>query len=272
MAELKETLKKSNSRDALLLQNSQQKSDPSTPILGTAKIRTSNNKKPKATKKPSTSKKKKTPGASSATLSGLPHSGLNHLENTAVGNNISYNAAASTVAGNNIRTAEQQQQLTYPEWTDLSSSLSPTPSCHQQLQLNTSSESSCSSSFSSPFNSSMESLHHSPSTAATVSLFKEPDPLFSAVQAPATAVSAAVTVSQAASMKPQPLVMMNNKQLENNNDLIPNNIINTIGNTMAPSNEDMNMIQDFTDFVDMADCLNGMPDIEFVQDNFEMFP
>ena len=41
---------------------------------------------------------------------------------------------------------------------------------------------------------------------------------------------------------------------------------------MAPSNEDMNMIQDFTDFVDMADCLNGMPDIEFVQDNFEMFP
>merc|ERR1712079_954215 len=96
----------------------------------------------------------------------------------------------------------------------------------------------------------------------------EPDPLFSAVQAPATAVS----VSQAASIKQQPLVMMNNKQLENNNDLIPNNIINTIGNTMAPSNEDMNMIQDFTDFVDMADCLNGMPDIEFVQDNFEMFP
>ena len=32
------------------------------------------------------------------------------------------------------------------------------------------------------------------------------------------------------------------------------------------------MIQDFTDFVEMVDSLNGMPDIEFVQDSFEMFP
>ena len=32
------------------------------------------------------------------------------------------------------------------------------------------------------------------------------------------------------------------------------------------------MMRDFTDFVEMVDSLNGMPDIEFVEDNFEMFP
>ena len=75
----------------------------------------------------------------------------------------------------------------YPEWTDLSSSLvggggpvssssphpSSTPPQHQQQLMNSSSDNSCSggsSTFSSPFNSSMESLHHSP--GITIRIFQ----------------------------------------------------------------------------------------------------
>jgi len=185
----------------------------------------------------------------------------------------------------------------YPEWTDLSSSLvggggpvssssphpSSTPPQHQQQLMNSSSDNSCSggsSTFSSPFNSSMESLHHSPGSTPTSwtssngttagvqkgSVFKEPDPLFSATT-------------------PSSNKMHNTKQLENNNDLImSNNSSSTCAaaavtavhsnscSTTTSNQDEMSMIQDFTDFVEMVDSLNGMPDIEFVQDSFEMFP
>ena len=51
---------------------------------------------------------------------------------------------------------------------------------------------------------------------------------------------------------------------ENNNHLIS-------GSVGVNSSDDI-MMKDFTDFVEMVDSLNGMPDIEFVEDNFEMFP
>ena len=53
---------------------------------------------------------------------------------------------------------------------------------------------------------------------------------------------------------------------ENNNHLLNGSIgVNTT------TGDDI-MMRDFTDFVEMVDSLNGMPDIEFVEDNFEIFP
>ena len=53
---------------------------------------------------------------------------------------------------------------------------------------------------------------------------------------------------------------------ENNNHLISGGLnVNSTG-------DDIMMMRDFTDFVEMVDSLNGMPDIEFVEDNFEIFP
>ena len=52
---------------------------------------------------------------------------------------------------------------------------------------------------------------------------------------------------------------------ENNNHLLNGSIgVNTT------TGDDI-MMRDFTDFVEMVDSLNGMPDIEFVEDNFEIF-
>ena len=52
---------------------------------------------------------------------------------------------------------------------------------------------------------------------------------------------------------------------ENNNHLFTGSVIEC-------NNGDDIMMRDFTDFVEMVDSLNGMPDIEFVEDNFEIFP
>ena len=51
---------------------------------------------------------------------------------------------------------------------------------------------------------------------------------------------------------------------ENNNHLLNGSIGVSTGDDI--------MMRDFTDFVEMVDSLNGMPDIEFVEDNFEIFP
>ena len=54
---------------------------------------------------------------------------------------------------------------------------------------------------------------------------------------------------------------------ENNNHLLSGSSVIECSN-----NGDDIMMRDFTDFVEMVDSLNGMPDIEFVEDNFEIFP
>ena len=54
---------------------------------------------------------------------------------------------------------------------------------------------------------------------------------------------------------------------ENNNHLISGGL-----NVNSSTGDDIMMMRDFTDFVEMVDSLNGMPDIEFVEDNFEIFP
>ena len=59
-------------------------------------------------------------------------------------------------------------------------------------------------------------------------------------------------------------VISNAVMKENNNHLLNGSIGVSTGDDI--------MMRDFTDFVEMVDSLNGMPDIEFVEDNFEIFP
>ena len=148
---------------------------------------------------------------------------------------------------------DEEESPSFPEWTALSSS------------LDTSSYSSFNSSISSLDSSSLDNFSSSSAAAASSSpstLFKEPDPLFSS--------SMAAVVTQ-------------KMKLENNNDLSPlihpgSGASSTSLNSTAPppgsggGGGDDIMLKDFTDFVEMVDSLNGMPDIEFVQDSFEMFP
>ena len=61
--------------------------------------------------------------------------------------------------------------------------------------------------------------------------------------------------------------LISNSIKENNNHLLSGNM--EVGGTVT--GDDI-MMRDFTDFVEMVDSLNGMPDIEFVEDNFEIFP
>jgi bHLH factor len=151
-----------------------------------------------------------------------------------------------------------------------------------------SSNSSLSSSSSSTINSPI-----SPS----ISLFKEPDPLFASValdktpkyemkpsqqtiqgamnqsnqhvklEARTTTNSYNCNINSSFQQHEQhqhQQVISNSVMKENNNHLLNGSIGVNTGDDI--------MMRDFTDFVEMVDSLNGMPDIEFVEDNFEIFP
>ena len=62
-----------------------------------------------------------------------------------------------------------------------------------------------------------------------------------------------------------------NHQLVSNSGIKENNNHLLSGSVIECNNGDDIMMRDFTDFVEMVDSLNGMPDIEFVEDNFEIF-
>ena len=192
-----------------------------------------------------------------------------------------------------------EDYFSYPEWTDLSSTLNlagPGPGQVPGMMDSGSDTSSFSS-----FNSSISSLDsyqgsftsvgsrpekekaglppittlNSPfpstsflqlqpvSTPESPQMFKEPDPLFSSLAIGPTTVAVATTATTTSTMTKQ------NKFHNNNNDL---SLVNPQSTSNATSSGDDIMLKDFTDFVEMVDSLNGMPDIEFVQDNFEMFP
>ena len=165
-----------------------------------------------------------------------------------------------------------------------SSVISMSPNSSNCSLTSHSSNSSLSSSSSSTINSPI-----SPS----ISLFKEPDPLFASValektpkyeikqseqmmhgtinpnnqhvklETRTTANSYSCNIDPSFQQQHQQLIS-NSVTKENNNHLLSGNIGVNTGDDI--------MMRDFTDFVEMVDSLNGMPDIEFVEDNFEIFP
>ena len=182
------------------------------------------------------------------------------------------------------------------------SSINLPPSCIVSMSPNSS---NCSLSS----NSSNTSLCSSSSTmnspiSPSISLFKEPDPLFASVGVDKTHKFDIKQPEQGL----QGLILHQNNsnvKLEARKHLEPAlsyvGIINSFQNEEIQSNlqqqqttlssikENNNhllngsigvntttgddiMMRDFTDFVEMVDSLNGMPDIEFVEDNFEIFP
>ena len=175
--------------------------------------------------------------------------------------------------------------------TNLSSSpaISMSPNSSNSSLSSNSSITSSSSAISSPI---------SPS----ISLFKEPDPLFSSITLEKTpkfvskqseqmipgttlhhqlnqhvklearttmesGLSYVTTLSSFQNEEHQNPPLISNSIKENNNHLLSGNM--EVGGTVT--GDDI-MMRDFTDFVEMVDSLNGMPDIEFVEDNFEIFP
>ena len=154
-------------------------------------------------------------------------------------------------------------------------------------------------------NSSLSSTINSP-ISPSISLFKEPDPVFASIVLDKTPKfdgkssdqmiqgSAIHQMNQQVKLETRsidnsslsysssinPSFQNNDEQQQPQHQLVSNhsggikenNNHLFSGSVIECSNGDDIMMRDFTDFVEMVDSLNGMPDIEFVEDNFEIFP
>lgn len=155
-------------------------------------------------------------------------------------------------------------------------------------------------------NSSLSSTMNSP-ISPSISLFKEPDPVFASVVLDKTPKfdgksseetiqsSTLHTMNQQVKLETRSVNESSisypcniNTSFQNNDEQQQTQHQNLVSNHSGGIKENNNhlfsgsiiecgngddiMMRDFTDFVEMVDSLNGMPDIEFVEDNFEIFP